>query len=88
MLRKVFDQYTILPVGQAIVDNHSVIKINEAGYTILTHLLTDISYEDLLKAVCRDFDASEYEQAEVKEFLDSFIAPLKINYIILEKNDN
>lgn len=87
LIRKIFDQYAILPVGQAIVDSYSVIKINEAGYTILGHLLSDISYEELLTAVYKDFEATEDEYDSVKKFVSDFIEPLQRNSIILEHND-
>ena len=81
--RKVFDQYVLLPVGQEIMRNKSIIKLNETGYIIAQTLIKHPEYDDALVALIKEVDASDDETPEVKASLDAFLDMLARKNITL-----
>lgn len=75
--RKVFDQYALIPVGQEVIDNQSIIKVNETGYIIATKLLEETDYDSLLTSLAKEFEATDDEISVVKSTLDAFLLLLK-----------
>jgi len=70
VLRKVADNWVVLPVGKASVDFNGMLSLNESG-TILWHALEKGgSREDLANALLDEYDV-ELDQAlaDVDEFL-------------------
>ena len=75
--RKVFDQYVLLPVGQEVIENKNIIRINETGYIIAQKLISETDYDALLASLVEEFEATDDEIPSVKDTLDAFLLMLK-----------
>lgn len=75
--RKVFDQYVLLPVGQKVIENKNIIKINETGYIIAQKLISETDYDSLLASLVEEFEATDDEIPAVEDTLDAFLLMLK-----------
>ena len=75
--RMVFDQYVLLPVGQKVIENKNIIRINETGYIIAQKLLSETDYDALLASLVEEFESTDDEIPAVKDTLDAFLLMLK-----------
>ena len=75
--RKVFDQYVLLPVGQEVIENKNIIRLNETGYIIAQKLISETDYDALLASLVEEFEATDDEIPAVKDTLDAFLLMLK-----------
>ena len=75
--RKVFDQYVLLPVGQEVIENKKIIRINGTGYIIAQKLISETDYDALLASLVEVFEATDDEITAVKDTLDAFLLMLK-----------
>ena len=75
LLKEAGGSYFLFPVGQNAVDFKRMLELNETGYYIANQLLNDISYDDLLKKIVEEYEASEEEICILKEDLNLFYVP-------------
>jgi hypothetical protein len=83
ILRKLYDQNYIVPVGQNIVYYKKSLRINETGVFIWNLLQKDYSLEQIIQEVLRSYQPDAKDQASIKEDVNSFLQQLK-NYGIIE----
>lgn len=82
LLKEAGDSYFLFPVGQNAVDFKRMLELNETGYYIANQLLNDISYDDLLKKIVEEYEASEEEISILKEDLNLFLHKLQEREIL------
>jgi len=71
VLKKILDDYVVVPTGSTIVDFSSMITLNETGAFLWNQLLTDKTEEELLKSVCAEYDIDETTaKGDVAEFIE------------------
>ena len=70
ILREIAGEFMLVPVGAAATRLNGLIVLNECGSTIFKALANECTKEDLVKAVCSEYDvAAETAEADVEEFL-------------------
>lgn len=82
LLKEAGGSYFLFPVGQNAVDFKRMLELNETGYYIANQLLNDISYDDLLKKIVEEYEASEEEICILKEDLNLFLHKLQEREIL------
>lgn len=75
LIREVANQYVLFPVGQNVADFKNIVYVNDTGRYIVEKLQEDITYEDLLDGMAKEYEASEEEvgilEADLKLFLEN-----------------
>ena len=67
------DQIVAIPLGDGAADYHGVVKMNETGAFIFGLLKEDVTEEDILGAVSKEFALPQDEIADsVKEYIAGF----------------
>lgn len=70
ILREIAGEYIIVPVGQAALEFNGMITLNETGAFLWKQLLNDVTKEQLLEAMRKEYDVSEEEAGnDIEEFL-------------------
>ncbi len=69
-LRRIDDLYVVIAGASAARDFHGMITLNESGAFLWERLQTHISEEDLVSALCAEYEIDpETAAADVKKFL-------------------
>lgn len=67
------DETVAIPLGKNAQLFHGVIKMNDTGAFILDLLKEEISEEDIVRLISKEFDASKEQiTADVHSYLDEF----------------
>ena len=56
VLRKIVDEWMIIPTGNRLVDFNGIMSLNETSAFIWDKLADDISFENLVNSVVNEFD--------------------------------
>lgn len=71
VLRQVAGAYMVLPLGQATVSFHGMLKLNESGAFLWEALKNGADLDGLVRALTGEYAVDEAQaRADVKEFLD------------------
>ena len=71
MLKKIIDDYIVVPTGDNIVDFAVAVSLNETGAFLWKELETEKSFEELVDALSKEYEIAEDEVVEdVKEFVE------------------
>jgi len=73
-LRKVGEVNIIVPLGQNVLDLNGVITLNETGAFIWELLGEERSLDELVEAVCQEF---EVEPDQARKDIEDFLENLK-----------
>lgn len=72
VLREIAGDYILVPVGKTALDFNGLITVNEIGAFLWEKLQEDVSVEDLLAEVLKEYDVDEATAREdIEEFIDS-----------------
>ena len=72
VLRKVAENYIVVPVGEMAKKFNGVIKLNESSAFMWKKLEQGIEFNDLVKAVTDEYDVDiERAESDVKAFTDA-----------------
>ena len=72
MLRKVSDSYVVVPVGAAIAEFNGMINLNEVGAFLWSHLEDEVTYDELLSAMLKNYEvAEEIAKADLNRFIEN-----------------
>ena len=82
LVRKIIDDYIVVPTGDNIVDFAATISLNESGAFLWNTLQNDCSEEDLIRALMQEYEGVDEETA--KEDVLEFVALLKANNLLSE----
>lgn len=74
MLRKIADNFVVVPVGAASIDFNGMLTLNETGAFLFEKLQEGISKEDLLAAMLEEYDV---ESGVAEKHIDNFIEKLE-----------
>ncbi len=71
ILRKIADEHLLIPTGEAALATRGLIALSESGCLLYQKLQTDCSRQDLIAALCSEYDVTEaVAGADVDAFLD------------------
>lgn len=71
ILRNIADEHLLLPVGEAALTTKGLIALSESGCLLYEKLQEDCSREDLVRALCSEYEVTEaVAGADVDSFLD------------------
>ena len=71
ILRNIADEYLLLPTGEAALTTRGLIALSESGCLLYKKLQEDCSRDDLIHALCSEYDVTEeVAGADVDAFLD------------------
>ena len=71
ILRKIADEHLLIPTGEAALTTKGLIAMSESGCLLYQKLQTGCSREDLITALCSEYEVSEaVAGADVDAFLD------------------
>ena len=72
LLKEIAGNYVVVPVGNELIDLNCMITLNESGAFLWEKLSGDISLDDLLGEMLKEYDVDkETALADIGEFLDS-----------------
>lgn len=75
VLRKIADQYMAVPVGARAKELHGMIGLNETGAFIWERLSNGQSQEEIVKALCEEYEVqNDAAAASVERFLEKLRA--------------
>ncbi|MDD6735339.1 MAG: PqqD family protein [Clostridiales bacterium] len=80
VLRKVAGNYIIIGVGEEAVDFNGMITVNETGAFLWNLLSKDITVDELLSALLKEYDIDENT---AKADIDEFITKLKEGELLI-----
>ena len=82
ILREIAGEHIIIPTGKTVLDFNGLITFNDVGVFLWKKLQNEISMDELVNAVLKEYDVPEkVAREDVKDFVDRLI---KAN--ILEKD--
>lgn len=74
ILKKIMDDYIVVPVGSELVDFNALITLNETGAFLWDSMQTDIEKDELVSKLCKEYDVDTATATEdVSEFIDKLV---------------
>lgn len=74
VLREIAGDYVIIPTGKTVLTFNGLITVNEVGADLWKMLQSDVTFEDLVQGILKDYDVDEETAREdIREFLDTLI---------------
>ena len=74
VLREIAGDYVIIPTGKTTLTFNGLITVNEVGADLWKMLQSDVTFEDLVQGILKDYDVDEETAREdIQEFLDTLI---------------
>ena len=64
MLKEVCGEYLVVPVGTQSIDFKNIIKLNETGVLLWNTLENDVTEQDLIDAILKEYSAEELVVAQ------------------------
>jgi len=74
IVKKVVDDYVVVPVGDNFVDFSSIINLNETGAFLWKCLENDVTEDELANMLAKEYEA---DISEVKDDTSAFVESLK-----------
>lgn len=74
IVKKVIDDYVVVPVGDNFMDFSSIINLNETGAFLWQCMENDITEDELVNLLSKEY---EVDTSEVKDDVADFIESLK-----------
>lgn len=74
MIKKILDDYVVIPTGEEMVNFDAMITLNETGAFLWEQLSQDKTQEQLCDALCAEYEV-ERDQVEqdVQDFVDMLV---------------
>lgn len=74
VLREIAGDYVIIPTRKTVLTFNGLITVNEVGADLWKMLQSDVTFEDLVQGILKDYDVDEETAREdIQEFLDTLI---------------
>lgn len=71
VIRQIADEYIIVPMGETVLNFNGMITVNEIGRFIWEQLQEDLTKEELLQRIVREYEVDEQTaSADLDEFLE------------------
>ena len=75
ILKKIMDDFIVVPVGSELVDFNALITLNETGAFLWESLKRDITEDELVDKLCAEYDVgNDVARADVNEFIKKLVA--------------
>ncbi len=75
VLREIGGDYIIIPTGNTVLTFNGLITVNEVGVFIWKMLQKDVTFDELVQGILREYDVEEsVAREDIREFLDKLIA--------------
>lgn len=72
VLREIAGDYIIIPTGKTVLEFNGMITVNEVGASIWKMLQNEVTLEDLVQGLLREYDVEEIVAREdIREFLNT-----------------
>ena len=72
VLREIAGDYVIIPTGKTVLKFNGLITVNEVGAFLWKLLQKEVSLDDLVEGVLKEYDVDEKTaRADIQEFLDT-----------------
>ncbi len=81
MLKKILDDYIVVPTGDNIVDFSVAVSLNETGAFLWKQLESEKTFEELVDALSCEYEVSP---DDVKDDVDEFVKLLKTHNFLKE----
>lgn len=81
IISEVADKFVAVPMGDDAENFGGLLKTNDIGAYILNILKNDVTEEDIVIAMAKDYPGDSEE--EIREVVSSFIADLKANDLLV-----
>lgn len=81
VLRKIANEYVLIPTGSAALEFGSLISTNEVGYFIWEQLRAEQTLESLTEAVEKEYDV---DSQTARNDIEAFIECLKQHQLLVE----
>ena len=71
VLRKIADDYVVVPVGSTALDFNGIITLNETGAFLWEKLQAETTVEELVEAMVEEYEVDkETAKTDVEEFIE------------------
>lgn len=84
MLREIAGNFVVIPVGQNIADYKNMLHLNETGVFLWKALQKEITFENLLKNMIEEYEASDDEVSILEKDLNEFLDKLRNLELLVE----
>lgn len=72
VLREIAGDYIIIPTGKTVLEFNGMITVNEVGASIWKMLQNEVTLEDLVQGLLREYDVEEtVAREDIREFLNT-----------------
>lgn len=88
MLKEIAGNYVVIPVGQNIVDYKSMLHLNETGAFIWKQMEAGSSYDEIVTALMKEYEATEDERSIITSDLDEFISQMNSMQLLSDEATN
>ena len=70
VLREIAGDYIIIPTGKTVLDFNGLITVNEVGADLWRMLQEDVTMEDLVEGILKEYEVDEsVAREDIQEFL-------------------
>ena len=70
IIKKIMDDYIVVPTGKEMVDFNAMITLNETGAFLWEKLQEEKTEEELVEELCAEYDvASDVAAQDISDFL-------------------
>lgn len=83
LLRQVYNDWVLFPVGENISQGRHPIILNETGKLIVDNLLYEIEYDSLIANLAKELEATQEEIPKLIEIISPFLEKLKENCALI-----
>ena len=74
VLREIAGDHIIIPVGTTVLEFNGLITVNEVGVFLWKMLQEEVTMEELVQAVLKEYDVEEeVAREDIQEFLDKLV---------------
>lgn len=84
MLKEIAGNYVVIPVGQNVVDYKSMLHLNETGAFIWKQLENNCTYNEVVDALMKEYEATEQEKEIIVNDLNEFLAHMNSMQLLTE----
>ena len=82
LVKKILDDYLVIPTGDNIVDFSVAVSLNESGAFLWQQLTEEKSQEDLVDALLSEYDLTD--KAVANSDVEEFVSLLKLHNFLNE----
>ncbi len=86
LVKKILDDYLVVPTGDNIVDFAVAVSLNESGAYLWEQLTTEKTSDELVSALMAEYEGIDEETA--KEDVNEFLSMLKAHGFLEESTES